>query len=576
MPPPIALGDRRRPAAALLALGALAAYGIALAIALAWVCDDSFVSFRYAQNLVEGRGLVYNAGEHVEGYTNLLWTLLVAGAMKLGFDPLRTSICLGIACYVLLAASLTKWWLRGAVRRGALPLAALLALALDDFHVWATGGLETMLFTLLVTHGMLVAQDAAPSPRRALWAGTLLGASVLTRPDGLIFAAAGVASLALPRPGMTWRAGARRAAVAATPIAVLVGGVVAFKLAYYGEVFPTAFYSKSATDPYYSQGLIYLGLFLARNWFIVPLCAVLLVAGRAELLPAAREEGLLSRVNLSLLGAAALFVAYVTHSGGDFMFARRLVPAVPLLLVVLEDWAARLSAPRWRVGLAAGAVLAAAALPFPIFSQQRPRIAGIADERRFYPAAVIEMRRRQAEIVAAALAGTDARVMFEGGMCMFGYFSRLPYLAEMTGLTQYSLARLPLPRRGHIGHEKGPDDRWLTENRIHLVLSHDPPPVAPAGATGPFDAIYFGNAMRGRIWIYDERIMDRLRERGAAEFMPIADVLAAARREIASASPARAEQVYRLLNRYYLSGAGPAADSLARELRALVESRQRP
>ena len=32
----------------------------------------------YYSNLIEGHGLVYNVGERVEGYTNLLWTLWMA------------------------------------------------------------------------------------------------------------------------------------------------------------------------------------------------------------------------------------------------------------------------------------------------------------------------------------------------------------------------------------------------------------------------------------------------------------------------------------------------------------------
>ncbi len=43
---------------------------------LAWsnrfIQDDAFISFRYAENLVQGKGLVYNEGERVEGYTNFL------------------------------------------------------------------------------------------------------------------------------------------------------------------------------------------------------------------------------------------------------------------------------------------------------------------------------------------------------------------------------------------------------------------------------------------------------------------------------------------------------------------------
>lgn len=34
--------------------------------------DDAYISYRYALNLVAGHGLVYNPGEYVEGYTNLL------------------------------------------------------------------------------------------------------------------------------------------------------------------------------------------------------------------------------------------------------------------------------------------------------------------------------------------------------------------------------------------------------------------------------------------------------------------------------------------------------------------------
>ncbi|MGB7063098.1 MAG: hypothetical protein WBF13_12190, partial [Candidatus Zixiibacteriota bacterium] len=45
---------------------------------LRFVCDDAFISFRYAKNFVEGHGLVYNIGEKVEGYSNFLWTLLLS------------------------------------------------------------------------------------------------------------------------------------------------------------------------------------------------------------------------------------------------------------------------------------------------------------------------------------------------------------------------------------------------------------------------------------------------------------------------------------------------------------------
>jgi len=43
-----------------------------------YAMDDMFVSFRFAANLVNGNGLVWNVSERVQGFTNLGWTLLLS------------------------------------------------------------------------------------------------------------------------------------------------------------------------------------------------------------------------------------------------------------------------------------------------------------------------------------------------------------------------------------------------------------------------------------------------------------------------------------------------------------------
>jgi arabinofuranosyltransferase len=175
---------------ALLA-GAVVAFAVSRAVRLAWLADDSFISFRYAWNFVHGHGLVYNAGEYVAGYTNLLWTLLMAAAMAVGVTPEISSKVLGIACWLLLAGVLAfrSWRHRD---RAFLPLAAALVLLMDDYQTWATGGLETSLFTLLSVAGVLLASEPHAGTRRLVLAGSLLAAAVATRPDGVVFAAVGV------------------------------------------------------------------------------------------------------------------------------------------------------------------------------------------------------------------------------------------------------------------------------------------------------------------------------------------------------------------------------------------------
>ena len=46
---------------------------IHISIYYPFICDDTFISARYADRLVHGQGLTWNNGEWVEGYTNLLW-----------------------------------------------------------------------------------------------------------------------------------------------------------------------------------------------------------------------------------------------------------------------------------------------------------------------------------------------------------------------------------------------------------------------------------------------------------------------------------------------------------------------
>ena len=67
------------------------------ALAYNFVTDDAYISFVYSRNLAEHGQLTFNLGEHVEGYTNFLWTVFLAGWMKLGWLPESSSLFFGPA-----------------------------------------------------------------------------------------------------------------------------------------------------------------------------------------------------------------------------------------------------------------------------------------------------------------------------------------------------------------------------------------------------------------------------------------------------------------------------------------------
>ncbi|HSC39361.1 MAG TPA: hypothetical protein VLD19_15870, partial [Chitinophagaceae bacterium] len=58
--------------------------------------DDANIYFKYAKNLANGFGFVYNpGGEHVEGFTSILWTVMVAGLYVIagpGFEPILLAL----------------------------------------------------------------------------------------------------------------------------------------------------------------------------------------------------------------------------------------------------------------------------------------------------------------------------------------------------------------------------------------------------------------------------------------------------------------------------------------------------
>jgi hypothetical protein len=153
--------DRRWPLLAVVLIGVCAAGLLIHALSYNYVVDDAYISFRYARNLTEGRGLVFNPGERVEGYTNFLWVLVIALGIGLRSDPvgLAKTLCFGFG----LISMVTVYYYYGRVylRRGwdRLVPAGLMAVS-PPLAVWALGGLETTMFAFLITAAVLTHLDS--------------------------------------------------------------------------------------------------------------------------------------------------------------------------------------------------------------------------------------------------------------------------------------------------------------------------------------------------------------------------------------------------------------------------------
>ena len=79
-----------------LAVGAMLVLTVHAWQYLPFIEDDAFISLRYARRLLDGHGLTWTDGRPVEGYSNLLWILLVSASGLFGADLVLTARVLGV------------------------------------------------------------------------------------------------------------------------------------------------------------------------------------------------------------------------------------------------------------------------------------------------------------------------------------------------------------------------------------------------------------------------------------------------------------------------------------------------
>ena len=146
--------------------------------------EDQLIVLRYARNLVEGNGLVYNIGERVMGFTTPLFTLLSTGSVVLGGESAPAwQNTLGVFCLLGTAAVAARLLVR--IGAGAAAPLAVVLITFDGPSIprYFFLGMEVHLFSLLY----LLALDLHLS-RRDTAAGAATGALFLTRPEGALLA----------------------------------------------------------------------------------------------------------------------------------------------------------------------------------------------------------------------------------------------------------------------------------------------------------------------------------------------------------------------------------------------------
>ncbi len=476
---------------ALLPFFCASALLVAHALVFNFLNDDAFISFRYAQNLVKHGELVFNLGERVEGYTNFLWTLLMAGILKLGLSIEIWSRILGIACSI---GSL--WAIYDYARKSELDLrtttAALVLLALmPSFACWSTGGLESSLFTCTVTFAgthYLMGHGAR--------SGLFFGLAALTRPEGLLFFGLAGLHRLLTLLFVERHRPTRNDWIWGCCFAALFLPYQIWRYRYYGWIFPNTYYIKTGASGFWKAGFRYFGFWLLEE-------AVCLLPILAFFVP--------RRIHGRLLTLSGLFFAglswHVIRVGGDFMALHRfLMPLLPFLALIAILGAQNILS-RFSKAVARTAAIVCICGLCTLYACVDRQSLKVGSSHGVDSIGWLSMFHHQCTAIGRYLkANFDPKTRIATSAAgIIPYYSEL-YTLDQLGLNDAWIAHNVQPQGKRPGHTKHAPWDYIQKQRIDLMVGHPQitdGPVRQSGAISvKIEDLTSDNGKRPAYWTY--------------------------------------------------------------------------
>jgi hypothetical protein len=368
--------------------------------------DDAYITFRYARNLAEGAGLVYNAGERVLGTSAPLFAVLLAALHRAtGAAIPALAFALGAACLPLVA--LLGYRL---ARRVTGPAFATLFVAAalsprESLRVFASG-METPLYLL----GLLLVLELACRGRDVA-AVAVTGGLAFVHPDAVLLVPALALALRASRGRWPWRAfalGLGPAAAATAALWVAYGSPVPHSVTAKRLV-----YAMAPGHAFSQLADVIVDPLVAREAPAPPLLAALVATGALALVLFFGRRAFLELSVLACAGFSALYLAAFA-AANPLVFEWYRPPLSLTSAFVIVACAARVP----RSGRGAMGVLLGGSFAFHLaaFRSYDP-----SDREEVYARAAAALALRPDETVAAPEIGalgwaTRARVLDTTGL----------------------------------------------------------------------------------------------------------------------------------------------------------------
>jgi len=308
-----------------------------LAIASFWTwiflktpLDDAYVTIRYAQNFLHGHGLVFNVGEHVEGYSSYFCEILTCAAVFLGIPGDVFLEAQSVLFYFLTITLLTVFarkYFQHLLFYFCLPILYVFSLA---NNIWVGMGLETMLFTFLLLSSLIFYLELNQSRWQRVFIGLWCCLLSLTRPEAVVY------YLVILMFEFTDQWIIKKKINILNLLEYSIGLIIFFfylfsRWKYYGYLMPNTYYQKVGYNAlFWHNGFEYLKEFI--NYNCGGILIFLLAIAYGLIFRRDRFWWLFLMVTLTFLGIIVL-------SGGNYTpFWRYAVPCDPLLVFLMGDF----------------------------------------------------------------------------------------------------------------------------------------------------------------------------------------------------------------------------------------------
>ena len=412
--------------------------------------DDPMISMRYARNLANGNGWVWNAGEHVEGYTNPLWTMLMAGCHLIIPSDLHTSLSVMILNIII---SLWILWLLHRLTdafggNSWVKAGVLFAFVLNrNLLSMSMAGFEIPLLTALMLWALLRIVSESKTGNPSVWTYVIIGIMALVRSDAI------VPAMLLTAYSFFLQKKKKQVLFYVIIMLVFPALHLLFRQLYYGEWLPnTAYLKVGQVESRWIPGLHY-ALGFMKAYFVYIAAAIFGLCFTRK------------KISLFLGGLVLLYSGYVVYAGGDaFHHYRFFLPVLPLLFLMAFLGIEKLHIRKKAQALMTLLFMAAMPMVFPGYSllSLLPRPADI--------------RNVELGLMIRANTSPDARVADAWAGNPFYFSDR--YGIDLLGKNDPVIARQPVrDASAKVGHNKFDYDYSLGQLKPDYVIGNFKLPI---------------------------------------------------------------------------------------------------